>query len=231
MQPYFSPYLGYFSLMKHADKFIVFDTAQYIRHGWIERNKILKPVEGWQYIQIPLQKHSQKTPIQEIHINNSSSWKEKILSQIEHYKKRAPYYSEVKNLLTTILNPDYSHIVELDVCALKEISNYIGFNTPIEIFSEMGLTIEPVYEADEWALHICKAIGNVSEYHNLPGGVDFFDTTKYQKANIPIYFQKIELQEYDQKRLVFEPGLSVLDVMMFNSPEEINTMLDKYKFI
>lgn len=40
MQPYFFPYIGYFSLIKHVDEFILFDTPQFIRHGWIERNRI-----------------------------------------------------------------------------------------------------------------------------------------------------------------------------------------------
>ena len=43
MQPYFLPYLGYFSLIKHADIWVVFDTPKFIRHGWIERNRILSP--------------------------------------------------------------------------------------------------------------------------------------------------------------------------------------------
>ncbi|HOC37490.1 MAG TPA: WbqC family protein, partial [Tenuifilaceae bacterium] len=50
MQPYFFPYIGYFSLIKHTDEFILLDTVQFIRHGWIERNRILKPSDGWQYI-------------------------------------------------------------------------------------------------------------------------------------------------------------------------------------
>ena len=57
MQPYFFPYLGYFSLIKHTDEFILFDPVQFIRHGWIERNRILKPENGWQYISVPLEKH------------------------------------------------------------------------------------------------------------------------------------------------------------------------------
>ncbi|MZP67265.1 MAG: glycine transferase, partial [Bacteroidales bacterium] len=40
MQPYFFPYAGYFSLIKHTDKFILLDSVQFIRHGWIERNRI-----------------------------------------------------------------------------------------------------------------------------------------------------------------------------------------------
>ena len=41
------PYIGYISLIKHTDMFILFDTVQFIRHGWIERNRMLKQSEGW----------------------------------------------------------------------------------------------------------------------------------------------------------------------------------------
>ena len=54
MQPYFLPYIGYYSLIKHVDHFILLDRVQFIYHGWIERNRILKPSDGWQYISAPL---------------------------------------------------------------------------------------------------------------------------------------------------------------------------------
>ena len=47
MQPYFLPYIGYFSIIKHTDEFILFDSVQFIRHGWIERNRILKQQKQW----------------------------------------------------------------------------------------------------------------------------------------------------------------------------------------
>ena len=71
MQPYFFPYLGYFSLIKHADLFILFDTPQFIRHGWIERNRILKPDVGWMYVSVLLIKHELQTPIKDVKIDNS----------------------------------------------------------------------------------------------------------------------------------------------------------------
>jgi hypothetical protein len=61
-----------------------------------------------------------------------------------------------------------------------------------------------------------------------PGGQSFFDRSKYDEAGIKLLFQKMQLSEYDQKR-PFEPGLSILDVMMFNAPEAINDMLDMYE--
>ena len=41
MQPYLFPYIGYFSLIKNTDHFVFFDTPQYIRKGWINRNRII----------------------------------------------------------------------------------------------------------------------------------------------------------------------------------------------
>lgn len=229
MQPYFLPYLGYISLIKHTDQFILFDTVQFIRHGWIERNRILKPDEGWQYIQVPLQKHSRDTLIKDIIIKNDVTWSEKILAQVKHYKKKAPYYNQTIQLLETIFASDHKKIVDLNYVSLKIICDYLGINKPITIWSQMNLAIEPVNAPDEWALNICKALGNVDEYWNPPGGMSFFNKEKYQNANISLKFHKIKLTDYKQKDNTFEPGLSIIDALMFNSPEAINQMLNNYE--
>ncbi|MBO6047753.1 MAG: WbqC family protein, partial [Erysipelotrichaceae bacterium] len=39
-QPYFFPYLGYFQLMNMADMFILYDDVNFIKGGWIHRNRI-----------------------------------------------------------------------------------------------------------------------------------------------------------------------------------------------
>jgi hypothetical protein len=231
MQPYFLPYLGYFSLIKHTDEFILFDTVQFIRHGWIERNRILKPSNGWQYIMVPLKKHSRETLIKDIEINNDQQWKEKILAQLQHYKKQAPYFSNVIDILNEIFSKEYATIVDLNLASLKTVCYYLGINTPIQVFSLMNIDIEPANAPDEWALNICKALGNVDEYWNPPGGQSFFDKKKYESAGINLKFHSAILTDYDQKRNVFEPGLSIIDVMMFNSVDEINKMLDNYELI
>ncbi len=230
MQPYFFPYLGYISLIKHCDEFILFDTPQFIRHGWIERNRILKPGGGWQYISVPLLKHSQRTAIKEIEINNSTDWKAKILAQMVHYKK-APYYDAVMNMLQQVFEKEYTDIVSLNKEALEQVCAYLGIKTEIKVFSKMNLNIAEVNAADEWALNICKAIEGADEYWNPPGGMEFFDVSKYENAGIGIKFQKMNLREYRQGKNDFEAGLSIIDVMMYNSPESIHTMLDDFELM
>jgi len=231
MQPYFFPYLGYFSLIKHTDKFILFDTVQFIRHGWIERNRILNPNGDWQYIKVPLVKFSQSTIIKDIQINNNIGWREKIFAQLQHYKKKAPNYSIVIELLEDIFSAEYFDIVSLDLNSLIKVADYLGIDTSIEVFSSMGLAIEKANAPDEWALNICKALGNVEEYWNPPGGASFFDKVKYENAGINLKFHSIKLTEYIQRQSIFIPGLSIIDVMMFNSINDINEMLDNYEFV
>ncbi len=231
MQPYFAPYIGYISLIKHSDLFILLDTVQFIRHGWIERNRILKQNEGWLYIQVPLEKFSRETLIKEIKPNNLIDWKSKILAQLVPYKKKAPNYYKVITLLNRIFEKEYFSIVHLNKALLKEIIDYLGINKDLPIFSEMNLDIIKPTSPDEWALNICKTLGSEITYINPIGGLDFFDRNKYLNNDISIFFQKMCITSYNQKNNAFEPGLSILDVLMFNSVEEVNKMLDQFELV
>ena len=228
IQPYFFPYLGYFSLIKHTERFILLDLVQFIKNGWIKRNRILKPGSGWQYIRVQLIKHSQDTKIKDIKIQNTFDWRNKIFRQLEHYKKRAPFYRDTIEVLKAAFNIETESIVQLDAHAIKTVCGYIGVRLNVDIFSEMHLSIGDVKVPDEWALNICKALGNVSEYWNPESGLEFFDRSKYYKAGIDIKFLSINIPKYSQRRSEFEAGLSIVDVMMFNMPENINEMLDDY---
>jgi len=230
MQPYFMPYIGYFSLIKHVDQFILFDTPQFIRHGWIERNKVLKPNNEPLYIKVPLQKHTRDTQINKVVINNSENWKEKILAQLIPYKKKAPYYNVVIKLLQDIFEDETESIVELNYISLRKICDYLNIKTEIKIWSEMNIGIEQVNAPDEWALNICKAL-DIKEYYNAIGGNTFFDKCKYEKAGISINFIETESIAYKQFSNMFVPFLSIIDILMFNSMEEVKEMLDKYDLI
>jgi hypothetical protein len=230
MQPYFLPYLGYFALIKHTDYWIVFDIVQFIRQGWIGRNRILKPGGGWQYIMVPLEKSSTSTPIKDKKIRTNESWQKKILLQLMHYKKKAPYYIKVIELLETGFEFNDTGITKLNVRLIKIICDYLCVPFNYGIFSEMDIPIGAVNEPDEWALEISKAL-KADTYLNPPGGMEFFNREKFEKAGINLKFLKVNLQPYNQLCEPFEPGLSIIDVMMFNSPEEISIMLDQYELI
>lgn len=232
MQPYFYPYLGYFSLIKHTDMFILFDPVQYIRHGWIERNRILKQNGGWSYVQVPLIKpNGRESLISELEVRIAENWKTKLLGQLTFYKKKSPHYKDVVELINNSIDDQEISLVKVLQKTLVNTCNYIGINADIKVFSEMEIEIPStqISEPDDWALQICKRLHNVDEYWNPPGGKSFFSKEKYQEAEIDLKFHELELSNYSQLGNEFEKGLSIIDVMMFNSPNEINILLDNYR--
>lgn len=230
MQPYFFPYIGQFQLIHAADRFILCDDVQYIRHGWINRNRVLKPNEGHYYITVPLAKHSSNEIIRNISVVADGAWKQKILGQVEHYKKRAPFYSNVSGLLRNCFATAETSIAKLNGACLKAVCEYIGIDFTLEVSSEMGLDYSNVNSTDEWAIRICEQLG-ASEYLNPIGGINLYEKKKFQEHKLGLCFLQPNIRCYNQGRNSFEPSLSILDVMMFNSPDEIKAMLNDYELL
>lgn len=229
-QPFFFPYLEYFAYIKAPDRWIVFDTAQFVNRAWTNRNRVLDQDEGWRYITVPVKKHKLKSSINSILIYNEEYWKRRIISQLGVYKKIAPYYQEVLDFIKTIFEIDFERLAELTIQSIKATCAYIGIDFNYEVFSEMDLQIDPVNKPDEWALNICKSLG-LTEFINPFTGQKFTTKSKYKEHNIDLKFLEYIQPQYNQKRDVFEPGLSVIDALMFNNPSTVNAMLDHYKLI
>ena len=229
MQPYFFPYLGYFSLIKHTDKWVVFDTVQYIKRGWINRNRILSSSKGGTaFITVPIINQSRNMLIKDSLIDNTQRWKKKIFGQIDYYKKKAPFFYETKSILENILSHETTRICMLNIIALKKICEYLEIDFDYSIFSENTMGINSVNEPDEWALEISKKMG-ANEYINAIGGKSFFNNEKYEREGISLKFLKQKFDVYKSFNQEFLPALSIIDVMMFNSTETINKMLDNYE--
>lgn len=225
MQPYFFPYLGYFSIIKCTDKFVFLDEVQYIRHGWIERNRILKK-DGFIYIQVPIHKHSRETLIKDILIRNDN-WKRKILDQIVFYKSMAKNYWSVRKLLERIFSESFNSITEQNAFIIKEICNYLGIDFQFEISSKLNIPYEGIEEPDDWALQISLFL-NAEEYYNPIGGMKLFNKKKYNSNSVKIKFVENKLVPYTQAGNLFTSSLSIIDIMMFNSIEESNHLIDQY---
>jgi len=227
MQPYFFPYIGYWQLIQSADCFVLFDDAQYMRHGWVNRNRILKPGGGWQYVLVSLKKHELKDPIKHVYAHPDKDWRELILGQLAHYKKKARYYDETVETLRKILfGCEEQSIAAINSYTIRSICSYLSINTEIIVSSESNFDYSNVGDAGEWALRIAEQMG-ASEYINPVAGEDLFSRDKFKSSNIKLSFLTTKDIVYSQ-RGEFEPWLSIIDVLMFNGVEGTIGLLDKY---
>jgi hypothetical protein len=228
MQPYFFPYLGYFDLINRSDSWVVFDSAQYIRHGWVNRNRILHPTTGWQYIIVPLKKHERETPINQIETQPYEQWAPRILGQMQHYKKKAPGYAIASGLVEDCLAQGETNLARLNATTLRKTCEILGIPFNSKTFSEMKLDHGPVNGPGDWALRISEAV-HATEYINPLGGMELFDPAAFGASGIKLTIQEPFEFQYECRGYQFEPGLSVIDALMWNSPETVREHLTKIK--
>ena len=79
-------------------------------------------------------------------------------------------------------------------------------------------------------LEICKLLG-ATEYYNAIGGQELYSFADFRQQGVKLSFLKTEPITYDQFGGEFQPNLSIVDVMMFNSADTVREMLGRYQLI
>ena len=67
-------------------------------------------------------------------------------------------------------------------------------------------------------------------YVNSHGGKNLYDKTEFDPEKIALAFLNPQLNSYQQTRKQFLPGLSILDILMNCSLDQIQSMLKEYVF-
>lgn len=231
MQPYLFPYVGYFQLMKAADIFVINDVVAYIRQGWINRNR-LKCGDGDKYFTVPIRKGPLGQPIREalVHDQQYSRWRKTFFRLLRYNYCRAPHYEPVMALLERLFPeaPDRT-IAELALKSLLATRDYLGIDTLIVPSSAKYNNLN--LEKQARLIDICRQ-EQAETYLNLPRGAALYSKVVMKAAGIDLYFIQPALTPYPQQRGgEFIPGLSILDLMMNNSVEEVNCLLDHYVLV
>lgn len=227
MQPYFFPYLGYFDLINRTDRWLVFDVVKYAPKSWMNRNRILHPSEGWQYISIPVNKHAGDGLIKDVQILDVGAARDKVCGQIEHYRKGgAPHFASVARLVDDcFLGLQGTLLRDLNVRSLALVCDYLGITFNHTNLSEMSLALPVIQDPGQWALEISCALG-ADAYLNPPGGRDIFQPDAWEDRGIRLGFTDLVSFSYATGHYTFIEHLSIIDVLMWNAPAAVKAYLD-----
>ena len=228
MQPYFFPYIGYFQLINAVDYFVFYDDVNYIKQGWINRNRILVNNEA-KYITIPLKKLSSFIPIKNIEINPELKEYKTMLKTIEMAYKKAPYFHAIFNLINEVLNKEYKTLAEITIKSVKSCCEYLDIKTQFYVASEDFATTKGLERAERLQT-ICKQL-HANQYINALGGQELYSKEDFTKEKIQLQFIQSKAITYKQFGNHFVPWLSIIDVLMFNSKEEVKELLNQFELI
>jgi len=227
MQPYLFPYLGYFQLIHAVDRFVVFDDVNYIKKGWVNRNNLLENGSAGLFT-VPLNGASQNRKINDIALSDEAGWSDKLWRRISMVYGKAPQFSAVAPLVHQGLSRQASSIAAYDVAIIQDILDHLQVGT--ELVPSSAVYGNEDLKGPERIMDICVREG-AQRYINPIGGVELYDKAAFEAKGIQLSFLRSRLPEYPQFGKPFVPGLSIIDVLMFNDRDAVRAMLDQYDLI
>ncbi|WP_445666678.1 WbqC family protein [Fodinibius sp. AD559] len=228
VQPYLFPYIGYFQLISEVDTFVFYDDVNFITQGWINRNKVLVNGKA-NYFTIPCKDASQNKFINEVKHAMTDKKRGKLLRKIKFSYSNAPFFDDVFTIVENVLHTESSYIADLAMQSIRQTCSYLNLDTTFKISSEEYRNTD--LGKAERLIDICKQ-EKITTYINPTGGKELYSKAEFQKEGITLQFIEPSLKEYQQFDNDFVPGLSIIDVMMFNSPEKIrNDHLTAYNLV
>ena len=222
MQPYFFPYIGYFKLISQSENFVYLDDVNYIKQGWVHRNRILVNKQPL-WVSLSLSNASQNRKINEIQIFFEDKIQEKILKTILMNYKKAPFFEETYSLIERLINYEDKNLANFLVHSTTEIAKSLKIDGVFARSSELMDTSS--LRAQEKILAICKH-HKTKDYINAPGGRDLYDEKYFTEQGIQLSFVDVKLSEYKHFADPFVPGLSIIDVLMHNGFEKTKELID-----
>lgn len=221
MQPYFFPYLGYFQLLNSADKFVFYDDVNFIKGGWVNRNRLFLAGEI-RYITVPLSHASPFAKINKTRLQGGDRWATDMLSTICQSYGKAPFYKSVYELIESVLRGHDGYLSTVARNSITSTAEYLGLERNFVLSSDIYGNQDK--GGIERVLDICE-LEEASEYLNLPGGQDLYDPDRFARKGIHLKFVDVSIKPYRQFSQEFSPMLSILDVLMFNDPGTVKDML------
>jgi len=226
MQPYIFPYLGYFHLIEASDLFIFYDDVNYIKKGWINRNRIILQQEASLFT-LPVKQASQNILIKDTLTSIDRRWKNKFYAKLTQTYQKAPHFSPVMELIDSSLpKTEDESIASVAINAIQLIYQYLNH----EIKSKRSSDLSPHTKGMEKAerlIQITKDLG-YSAYVNAPGGKELYNKQDFKNQGIDLHFINSLECRYPQFNQEFVPALSIIDVLMFNNIDETKALLNHF---
>lgn len=228
MQPYLFPYLGYFQLIAHSDAFVLGDDLQYVKASWINRNRVL--VNGQpKLLTFPLRKGEQQDSINQRWLCDDTPKEfQRLLRTLELAYARAPHFEQTMAMIRQILANPERNLAKFTEYAIRCICAHLQITTPFRIGSELGLPAR--MDKQERVISIAKKL-DADLYINPIGGLALYCAALFRAHGLALRFLRMDELSYPQFNQPFVPSLSIIDVLMFNSPSEVQALLKRFSLV
>lgn len=209
MQPYFLPYVGYLQLMRAVDVFVWLDDVQFVKHRWMNRNRIL--LDGSpRWLTLPVRSSPLSTTIQHKRYELGDRQVARLGETLRHAYGNRPGWSAVEALLLELKGAPTDAVSEVNELLLVRCLALLGVPSPRLVrSSQLGVFADVPQRR---VVRLVRALGG-DEYVNLPGGRELYSAEDFAAEGVALSFLEPRFLPYEQGSETFTPGLSVIDAM------------------
>lgn len=225
MQPYLFPYIGYFQLIQYSDKFVFYDDVTFIKGGYINRNNILNNSSA-QRFSIPVLKQSSNTKINDLFFDKNVK---KVLRTIQQSYSKSPYFNEVFPIVEDVLKSDNRNVSLVCSKSIISIFDYLGINKNFYFSSD--LSYDRNLSASDKLIEMSNIL-SANQYINSYGGESLYDKRYFLEQGVTLSFLRPKNVRYEQIQCSsFVENLSIIDVLMWNSRDQVRELLQQYEIL
>lgn len=216
-QPYFLPWLGYFSKICFADVFVVMDDADFRKRHYYDRTKIINMHGEVKWIGLPVGQNF-KIKCKDVLVEDKSFVAKLVKTISFSYAKAHDFNLEMTNIEQTLNNCiiSGSNLAAINIDIIMNILDQLSIARPVIFYSSSFITPS---DPTERIITLCQAVsankiligsGSSINIHNWQkvkdSGIDVL-IQDYMKAH-PVY------QQSRRQFQSFQPGLSVIDALL-----------------
>lgn len=220
-QPYYLPWLGFFSKLLVADCYVALDDAGY-RRNYLGRVRLLGPSGDVIWINIPTGA-SRGCPMSSVKLPSDLSYLKRTLSTIRHSYRRARFFDQEFHELEILLLQVYTEakgksLACLNLELITRLVSHIGGKPPKICLAS---SVVEKQERTGRTISICKALGADQLIVGDGGALQCHDVDLIGENNIRLFqlpFYRLHPQ-YNQCRKggqsgEFCKGLSIIDAIL-----------------
>lgn len=208
-QSNYIPWIGYFDLISRVDTFVIYDTVQYTKNDWRNRNRIMTSL-GPHWLSVPVRKLSLNQRINETEIANKI-WAKKHWKTIEQSYKRSPFFENYRAELRAIYSQEWLLLSDLNRALIALICKFLDIKTRLICSS----TLRHDGDKNLRLVSFAKQLG-ANQYLSGPAAQSYLDESLFETAGISLEWMSYGPYEpYEQLSEEFSVHVSILD-MLFN---------------
>jgi len=216
VQSSYIPWKGYFDLIASVDEFVLYDSVQFTKRDWRNRNRIKTP-GGTQWLTIPVQQKGKRCQRIDETLVADSSWSDGHWKALVHNYRRAPYFDRYRDAFADAYRrtSDEPYLSRVNHLWLTTICTELGIRTPITWSTDDDVS----GDATQRLVRLCQ-LRNATEYLSGPSARDYLDESQFRRAGIAVsYADYSGYPTYPQLHGDFVHEVTVLDLVLNTGPD------------